>query len=134
MESNTFFDKIGGRKLVMSILSLAVGIVLELYSKNGLSANMLTLIGALYATYAGTNTLITNKALGGSGASAASEAPAAAAVKSLESKMDTQASQLAAILNQIGSELAKGQEQQLIIQQSLLTMQKSISTMLRNNS
>lgn len=119
MESGIFFDKLGGRKFVMSIICLVAGVLIEIYSKNGLSANMVALIGALYATFTGANAFITGKSLSSEAATSPQDGS-----KEILAKLEAQQQQLPSILNQIGMELAKQQEQSQIVQNSLLQIQK----------
>jgi hypothetical protein len=122
MESGTFLDKLGGRKFLMSLICMAAGIVIELYGKNGLSANMVALIGAIYATFTGANAFITGKSINNSSEESSAAAPVD--LTPIQAQMDKQQQQLAGILNQVGTELVKQQEQNQIIQNSLLQIQK----------
>lgn len=116
------FEVMGGRKFLGFIIAVVAGSLIEIFGKNGLGANMVALIGAAYATFAASNTLITNKELA---TAAAPVTPAPLEVDLAEpaqTAFDSQAvtkeirdtliqnnQQLAGILNQIGTELANQQ-------------------------
>lgn len=114
------FEVLGGRKFLGFIIAVVAGSLIEIFGKNGLGANMVALIGAAYATFAASNTLITNKEL-----ATASQPVAPVEVdltEQAQTAFDSQAvtkeirdtliqnnQQLAGILNQIGTELANQQ-------------------------
>ena len=57
-------EKLGGRKFVLTIISLIVGTVVEVYSKNGVSATFASLLAGLVATFGVANTVLSHKAIG----------------------------------------------------------------------
>lgn len=56
-------DVMGGRKFLMAVVLIIAGVVIELYSKNGLSTNMAGMLAAIYATFSASNVIASNKAL-----------------------------------------------------------------------
>jgi hypothetical protein len=57
-------DSFGGRKFLMALVLIIAGVIIEIYSKNGLSTNMAGMLAAIYATFSATNVIASNKALG----------------------------------------------------------------------
>lgn len=64
MEPQTMFDKIGGRKFVLTIVILLFGSLLEAFGKNGLSANMVALLLGAGGIFGVANAATTIKQLG----------------------------------------------------------------------
>ena len=56
-------DSFGGRKFLMAIMLMIAGVLIEIYSKNGLSTNMAGMLAAIYATFSASNVIASNKAL-----------------------------------------------------------------------
>ncbi len=48
-------DKLGGRKMVAALIIIAVGSAIELLTKQGLSANLMTLLLAVFGAFAAGN-------------------------------------------------------------------------------
>jgi hypothetical protein len=57
-------DNFGGRKFLMALILIIAGVIIEIYSKNGLSVNMAGMLAAIYATFSAGNVIASNKALG----------------------------------------------------------------------
>lgn len=68
------FEKLGGRKFLAFMLTLIVGVTVELATSKGLTTNLLTLLLASSAAYTALN--VVQKRLAGGGESEEGEAPA----------------------------------------------------------
>lgn len=122
-------EKIGGRKFLMALITIGAGIVVELMSRNGLSANMVALLGAIYATFSTANAYVTGKAA--TSAPGESEAPSLPSAEELAAPAAQAIGQLhqslSGILNQVGAEIAKTNEVQVKQSEALATVQSSLA-------
>ena len=132
-------EVLGGRKFLGFVISVIAGILIEVFGKNGLGANMVALLGAAYATFAASNSFITAKTGEGGGEQLANQPAEEPAPKedsstqvdisaAVASQLAANNQQLAAILSQIGSELAKQQQADEKILEALNSVQASQST------
>ena len=131
-------EVLGGRKFLGFIISVVAGILIEIFGKNGLGANMVALLGAAYATFAASNSFVTAKTGEGSEQPASQPAEEPAPKEDSSAQVDISAmvtnqlnannQQLAAILSQIGTELAKQQQADEKILEALNSVQASQST------
>jgi len=129
-------DYLGGRKFVMGLIMVAAGVVIEIYGKNGLSTNMVALLGAVYATFNAANALVTTKTASAAASQPAEEAEPAPAPVVQAPQEATQASveaKLVPIVNAIAAELAKINDNQIrqekalqVVQEAQISVQKVI--------
>lgn len=138
------FDIIGGRKFVGFVIAVVAGALTEIFGKGGLSTEMVALIGASYATFAATNTVITNKhanveveAVKPAASSPQPSAQDLGVQEAVAAQLSANNQQLADILNQIGRELANQQaanekvlEALNSVQSGQATVQKGISILI----
>lgn len=105
------FEKMGGRKFLMAVIVVTAGVVIEVYSKNGLSATMVTLLTAVYATFSTANAFVTRKFADVSQEAEEEEEEVTpvqpAAPSNLEAIIQSNNVQLNNILSQIAAELLK---------------------------
>jgi hypothetical protein len=131
-QQQSIFDKIGGRKATMAFIIIVAGVLVEVFSKNGLGTNMVALLSTIYGTFSISNTLITNAAAKLTGAETTEEAstpsPSEVNLEPVNQAIQANSAQLASILNQIGGELVKQQEVNQAIMQGLNSLQTSQSS------
>lgn len=125
MESNTIFDKLGGRKFVMSIVAMLIAAAIDAFGKNGLTTNMAGLITALYTAFAATNAFVSGKVA--ANMPEGEQQPVAPANPQTEQTLQA----LVPILNQVGQELAAIKEAQAQSTANLNTMQKAVITLMQ---
>lgn len=57
------FEKVGGRKFVLSLILILVGAAVELFTTRGITMAFAGLLGTILATFSATNMVITNKGI-----------------------------------------------------------------------
>jgi hypothetical protein len=142
------FDKMGGRKFIMGLIVMIIGLAIELKSDKGLSTEMAALMTMIYATFSASNAIVTNKELSVKTsnqevleekwppqqpvAEEPSPQPAPAPVQDVE-EVKAQLMQLGPLLGQLGSELAQLKQNQSTQAQNLNSMQKGLAALLAKN-
>lgn len=145
-QESTIFSKLGGRKAVMAIVCIAAGVSIEIFGKNGLGAQMVALLTAIYGTFSVTNTVITNATAKLASSQQPVAEPAETAVEesapvdlsaNISAQIAANNQQLSAILNQIAQELSaqklsgdKALEALNTVQAGQATVQKGLSILL----
>lgn len=128
-------DYLGGRKFVMGLIMVTAGVVIEIYGKNGLSTNMVALLGAVYATFNAANALVTSRTANAASqpvepteASSAPvvEAPPEATQASVEAKLVPIVQAIAAELGKINENQSRQERALQIVQEAQLATQKVI--------
>lgn len=128
METESFTDKLGGRKFLMALLCMGAGVAIEIKGPSGLSANMVALLGALYATFSASNAVITRKQLDTEAAATASIPAAPVATLDSAPAVEAIRQELVPVLNAMGQELGELKSNQLNQAQAMNALQTSLST------
>lgn len=132
MESNSIFDKIGGRKFVMAIVVIIVAALIDALGKNGLSTNMIAILGTVYATFSASNAFVTSKAqqlaapTGEEPQQAPPPAQPEAPVQPQGPTVQDIMPGLTNALNTVGSEIQSMKDQYVQTTQQLNTLQKAV--------
>ena len=111
MES--FFEKIGGRKFIFSLVALIVGTVVELKTERGISANFVALLVGVSGAFITGNALVTNKAISsglGDGAPSNEGAEPNAVSQDDIAEMKAQLSKSSELLENVGASVANVQK------------------------
>lgn len=93
-KTNRLFDILGGRKMALTLLAVAVGTAIELMTDRGLSPTFGTFLAGAVASFSAANVITTFKALGLSTTTSQADAPPAihpdviAAVTQLKQESD----------------------------------------------
>ena len=129
MESNSIFDKIGGRKFIMALVVIIVAAVIDALGKNGLSTNMIAILGTVYATFSASNAFVTSRAQ--QLVAQPAEEPQAATPPEPPAQPQGPTVQdimpgLTNALNTVGSELQAMKDQHTQTTQQLNTLQKAV--------
>lgn len=135
MESNSIFDKIGGRKFVMAIVVIIVAALIDALGKNGLSTNMIAILGTVYATFSASNAFVTSKAqqLAAPTGEEPQQVPPPPPPAQPEAPVQPQGPTVQDImpgltnaLNTVGSEIQSMKDQHVQTTQQLNTLQKAV--------
>jgi hypothetical protein len=131
--SSSPLDKFGGRKFLMGMLMLAVGGVIESLNPNGISANMVALIGAVYATFSASNAFVTGRQLNAPVAEAA--APEAPTPQPIDlSPLAANQEQIGQAIGALMQQQAQSMEMQSKQTESLQTILKGINVIIRTQN
>lgn len=125
------FEAIGGRKFIFGLLIIVGGALAELFGKNGLSANLVALMGTIYTIFSTANAITTIKVPPGQPVTQPTEeisVPSPMPQEENKSAPPVEVERLRAdlipILNQIGVEFNNLNQAVQVNQQSLNTIQK----------
>lgn len=126
MESNSIFDKIGGRKFIMALVVIIVAAIIDALGKNGLSTNMIAILGTVYATFSASNAFVTSKAQQLVAQPAEEPQTAAPPAQPQGPTVQDIMPGLTNALNTVGSELQAMKDQHTQTTQQLNTLQKAV--------
>lgn len=128
METSSIFDKLGGRKFVMALLVVIIAGIIDTFGKNGLTTNMIALLGTIYATFSASNAFVTSKMQHSETSQPAPAEPAAPTEPPPPQGPTVQDIMpgLANALNTVGSEIQSIKDQHSQTTQHLTTLQKAV--------
>lgn len=127
-KSKSLFDKIGGRKFTMALITIGIAASVDIFASNGLSVNMLGLLTAVYATFSASNTLVTRKEL------EARPAPEQPAVVQSNDDVKALARELIPVLTNISTNIEALKKSQSDMNDGMATSQQALSALLKKIS